>query len=212
MLDNKIMNALTFLADLAILNILYLVSCMGIITIGAAQSGLYTGIRVLLDKDDGTPVSRAFLRGFRSGFGKITVLFCLLGVLLALLVMALLSMMGYQSEGASAPVYLAPVAMFLCMMLMSMLTIFHSRFDCGFFQLLKNTFIGMMAFPLQTAALTIFVWLPVGVALVSLQTFVKLTPLWIIIYYSLAAMMGVGLMQRPFKKVESLFSAPKEEA
>lgn len=210
MYDNKVMRALTFLADLVIANILYLVCCLGVVTIGAAQSGLFTAMRVMLDKDDGTPVSRAFFRGLRTGIGKVTVLYSLFEVLLVTLGISMMQMMSAQSNGINTPLFLVPAAIFLCLMLMSMLTIFHSRFDCSFGQLLKNTFVGTIAFPLQTAALTLFMCLPVGVCLFAIEWFIRLTPLWIMVYYSIAALLGVGLMQKPFQKVENLFPEPKE--
>jgi len=211
MYDNKIMRALTFLADLIVANILYLVCCLGIVTMGAAQSGLFTAIRAMLDKNDGTPVSRAFFRGLRTGIGKVTILYALFEALLVMLVIATLSMIGAQKNGISTPIFLAPVAIFLCLMLMNMLTIFHSRFVCTLGQLLKNTFAGTIAFFLQTAALTLCMCLPVGIALFNIEWFIRLTPLWIMVYYSIAAMLGVVLMEKPFQKVESLLSESKAE-
>lgn len=211
MYDNKIMRAMTFLADLVFANILYLVCCLGVVTIGAAQSGLFTAIRAMLDKEDGTPVSRAFFRGLRTGIGKVTILYALFEVLLVMLIIAMMSMMGAQENDIRTPILLTPVAIFLCLMLMNMLTIFHSRFDCSMGQLLKNTFAGTIAFFLQTAVLTLFMCLPVGIALFAIELFIRLTPLWIMVYYSLATMLGVRLMEKPFQKVESLLSDSKAE-
>ena len=50
--DSKPMQLLGFLGDLILLNILYLVCCIPLFTIGAAQAGLFTACKVLLDKED----------------------------------------------------------------------------------------------------------------------------------------------------------------
>ena len=69
------------IGDLVILNVLFLLCCLPIFTIGAAQAGLYTGLRVLADKEDDSSPAAAFFRGFSSGFGKITIVHSLLMVL-----------------------------------------------------------------------------------------------------------------------------------
>ena len=58
--NSKFNQLLMTVADIIILNVLYLVCCIPVFTIGAAQAGLFTGIRVLLDKEDDSSCAKAF--------------------------------------------------------------------------------------------------------------------------------------------------------
>ena len=70
--DSKPMQILMFVGDLIILNILYLICCIPIFTIGAAQAGMYTACKVLLDKeDDSSPY--IFANKLRFVFAKVVI-------------------------------------------------------------------------------------------------------------------------------------------
>lgn len=200
--ESKFWQILTFISDLVILNLLFLLCCLPIVTIGASQAGLYTGVRVLLDKEDDTSCTKAFFRGFRSGFLRITVSSCLYLVLAALLVAAMIAMISYQQSGVEAPLWIAMAALSLCLLQQSLLPLFHSRFDCKFSQLLRNVCITALGNPLRTLLTAVLTWLPVGVALLFPYVFLKITVVWLALYYSLAAMAGTLLFHKPFRKIE----------
>jgi hypothetical protein len=70
--DSKFMQILHTISDHILLNLLFIICCIPVVTIGAAQAGLYSGIRVLRDEEDDSSCFRAFWKGFGIGFGKIT--------------------------------------------------------------------------------------------------------------------------------------------
>ena len=72
--DNKVMQVLMTIGDLVILNILFLLCSIPIVTMGAAQAGLYTAVRVITDKEDDSSPAAGFFRGFKTGFFKITLI------------------------------------------------------------------------------------------------------------------------------------------
>ncbi|MCI6435817.1 MAG: YesL family protein, partial [Clostridiales bacterium] len=62
--DSKFMQAMARIADLVILNLLFLVSCIPLVTIGAASAALYTVcFRFGTDREQG--VCRSYFRAFR---------------------------------------------------------------------------------------------------------------------------------------------------
>ena len=85
-LDSPLMQVLGFIADLFILNLVFLACCLPIVTIGAAQSGLFNAMRVLQDPEDDTSVTKAFFAAFRVGFKQITLAWFVLFVWLRNLV------------------------------------------------------------------------------------------------------------------------------
>ena len=70
-LDGKVVRILTFLTDLIILNTLFIVSCIPIVTIGASLTSLTTmWYRILKGKD--TDIAYHYFRIFRQNFKQST--------------------------------------------------------------------------------------------------------------------------------------------
>ena len=123
--DSKPMQILAFLGDLMILNFLYLICCIPVFTIGAAQAGMFTGLRILTDPEDDSSAAAAFLRGFKNGFGKITIAWLIATVVVVCV--------GFASIGAVAygmPTWFVIVALCIVALFQSLIAPFHSRFDC----------------------------------------------------------------------------------
>lgn len=66
-LDSPLMQFLTKMADLFILNILYLICCIPIVTIGAATTALYT-VALKAAKNEESYIVRSFFKAFKSNF------------------------------------------------------------------------------------------------------------------------------------------------
>ena len=91
-LDSKFMQVMSRVADLIILNVIYLVTCLPVVTIGAASTALYTVCFRLGTAREGSLV-KGYFRAFRDEFRQATLiwLFLLLnaGTLLASVLMLL---------------------------------------------------------------------------------------------------------------------------
>ena len=74
--DSKIMQVLARLSDLVILNFLYLITCIPVFTIGAANTALYSVCFRMLREEGG--VVKPYFRAFRENFKPATVLWLLL--------------------------------------------------------------------------------------------------------------------------------------
>ena len=78
--ESKAMQAMMGLASMIAMNILYLICCIPVVTAGAAQAGLYSGIRHLQDKEADTsclPVFKTIyttLGGWLKAQGKLAAL------------------------------------------------------------------------------------------------------------------------------------------
>jgi acyl-phosphate glycerol 3-phosphate acyltransferase len=69
--DSKLMRLLTFVTNLVCLNLLWIVSCIPIITAGAATTAMYSVLfSYLTQKEDA--VLKPFLRAFRDNFRRVT--------------------------------------------------------------------------------------------------------------------------------------------
>ncbi len=73
-LDNPFWRSLNTVADMLILNLLYVVCCLPVITVGAATSALYAVSMKLADKDEDVYVTRCFFQSFASNFKQATLI------------------------------------------------------------------------------------------------------------------------------------------
>ena len=195
------MQILMFLGDLMILNFLFIICCIPIFTIGAAQAGLYTGLRVLMDKEDDSSPSGAFFRGFATGFGKVTIAW---GI--ATLILVAVALAGYVAIYNGAPLWIVIVGVCICALFQSLVSAFHARFDCTPMQLLRNTWFLVIAHPLRSIGIAILIWLPVIDALSDMYPFMMRTPIWGTLYYSTAFLFANTFLKKPFQTLIDNFN------
>ena len=75
--ESKVMQAMLNLGCMILMNILYLVCSIPVVTIGAAQAGLYSGLRHMNNEELDTPCIPEFFKGLKSGFKKITLVYAI---------------------------------------------------------------------------------------------------------------------------------------
>lgn len=216
--ESKFMQILLTLADLFILNLVFLLCCIPLFTIGAAQVGLYSGLRRLLDTEDDRSCLGAFFKGFANGFKTITLahlLFLVVIVIVGFSILASSALAGSDVIEASLPTppaWLCVVALAVCALFHSMLAPFHANFSCTTKQLIRNAFFVTFAYPLHGIAITALIWLPVIVLLLNVYYFMLLFPLWGFIYYSLAYLFVHNIMKKPFAELKSDFLEAQQAA
>ncbi|MBR4109519.1 MAG: YesL family protein [Oscillospiraceae bacterium] len=197
--DSKLMNMLGYVVDLFILNIIFLICCLPVFTIGAAQAGLYTATRQMIDPNDDRSVVKAFFRGFANGFGKISLVSTFFLLLDVILLYTLFMSIDYPQLGIH---WLFPtVLLALCLLVHSLLPIFHFRFSCGAIQLVRNCLLLLIAHPLRSIAVMALTWAPAVLFFLNPQMFLDLGALFVMVYYSVAFLFGVFMMVKPFKQL-----------
>ena len=197
--DSKLMQVLGFIADLFICNILFILCCVPVFTIGAAQAGLHNAMRTLGDTNDGRSAVKQFFKGFASGFGKITLAWVL--VLLVVVMLVYTSIVCYmnQSLGVFLP-WGFPFAM-LCIVLcyQCMLPAFHSQFDCTFGQLLKNGLLTTIMHPICAVVLGAVTCWPLFNFIMYPGMFLQISLLYLTVYFSCVYLLASLLLKKPFK-------------
>ena len=198
--ESKPMQILMQLADLLILNFLYILCCIPIFTIGAAQAGLYSGVKALQDPDDDTYCSAAFFKGFRSGFGKVTLAWNALFIVEILMALVAVWCVYYEQSTNSLPFWAAIVALCIVALFHSLVPIFHARFNCTAWQLIRNTWFLAIAHPLRSLAVGVLTWLPMILFVtINFVDFMGLALLWLLIYYAGAFLFNFTIMKKPFQ-------------
>ena len=208
--DSKLMQVLGFVADLFLLNMLFLLCCVPIFTIGAAQAGLHSAARILQDPQDDRSVYKAFFRGFKDGFGRVTVAWVLVLLLVLITFYTLVMAWSYAEEGIFIP-WPVPLIL-LCPLLVyhAMVPLLHSQFGCTLSQLLKNCLLMLIWHPIASLGTGILVNLPAVMFLVVPELTLQLGLLFIAAYFSLAFMFAYLLTRKAFKTVIDEFNREKE--
>lgn len=210
--DSPLMQVLGFIADLFILNLVFLACCLPIVTIGAAQSGLFNAMRVLQDREDDSSVLKAFFRGFKNGFFRITPVWIVFLVLDVIMVYTVLMTLTWAAEGIYIHWAFPTIILALLLLLQSVVPAFHARFSCSPVQLVRNSMLMVGFHPLRSLGLAVLLWAPAAVALFKPVLFVQITPLFFTVYYSTVYLMGALFMKKPFDQlIENFYSGDEEE-
>lgn len=199
--DSPPIQFLSKVGDILILNLLFLLCCVPVVTVGAAQAGLLTALKVLHDKEDDSSCLKAFFRGFADGFWKITALWCVFLALAMLLMGNLLGTMFYQYSDPNAPVGMSVAALCVLCLFEVLIVLFHSRFRCTVLQLIKNAGLLLIAYPARALLTLAVTWLPLAVFLLDAYLFMQLTPVLLLVYFSLAYSLTLRIMEKPFQRL-----------
>ena len=183
--DSKFMQTMSRLADLVVLNLLFLVSCVPLFTIGAASTAMYT-VCFQLGTEKESGIFRTYFRSFRENFKQSTILFLILALLLLALffdTLLLFSMTGWLRYGCVLTGFLLVLAVLMYSYAFPLL----SQFANSTRQTLKNSLflsLGYLPRSLLIGALNVF---PLALALLNLYTFLQTAMMWAFLYFSAAA-------------------------
>ena len=210
--DSKFTQALLKFADIIILNALYLLFSLPIVTIGAAQAGLYTGFRVMIDPEDDSSCAAAFLRGFKNGFTIITPVWLILSGVVFFAGWSLISTYIIELMGDFAPTIISIIVLVVAIIFQTLAPIFHSRFSCTRRQLVKNVWYLFLAHPLRCTISVALMWAPLILFLLDAYLFMQTIMITVTVWYGFAGLIAVTLMRKPFKSLEEQFYANQDES
>lgn len=183
------------LADLVMLNIIWLITCLPIVTIGAAKTALY---RIMLRRARGEsnyPV-REYLEAFKEDFGKSTKIWLLLLISGGLLCFDLMYMGGSWSPLG----ILVGVLLCIWMILESYLFPLTAQFENSLKNTWKNAaYMAVKHFP-YTLAIVILNGIPLFCFLAG-GAILKVTfPIYLVIGFSLTAGINTRMFRTIFKR------------
>lgn len=139
-MDNKFFTFMGRVADLILLNIIFLLSCIPIVTIGASITAMYY-VTLKMARNEDSYISRSFVKSFKQNFKQSTIIWLILLAVGALLFVDFNIMEQAGSEGVFKAVYLG---LYLLLLLFGMVFAYIfpllSRFD----NTVKNTFLNAL--------------------------------------------------------------------
>ncbi len=194
--DSKFMRAMSVLGDLMVLNLVFLLCCVPIVTIGAAVTALDTVCFRLCRGTEGRTLS-LFFRSFRQSFRRATPLWLLLllaGGAAALDIGIFFGFPGLLRLLTVPFVLLLLLALFTAGYAFPLL----SQFENGVRGTLKNAFFLSLGYLPRTLAVTALNALPFALLLLRPYLFLYAGFLWVFLYFAAAAYLIAKLLDRVF--------------
>ena len=204
-MDNPLFRFLSKVADMMILNLLFILCSIPVFTIGASMTAMYYTCLKMLDNEEGY-ISRNFFHSFKENFKQATVcwlFFLVTGVVLAADIMILRGMTGSFTKVIAVAV-LALAVLYLIMLnyVFAVLSRFYNSTKNTF----KNALIMAIAsFPFTMVILVLTI-APVLVTLINGYTIWYGLMVWILVGFSVTAYGKCWFFARIFKKF-----MPKDE-
>lgn len=205
-MDNPVFRTLGRLADLMILNIVFIICCIPVFTIGASLTGLYY-MTLKMAENEESYIIRGFWKSFKQNFKQATLIW------LVVLVIGIVLVLDIQIIGAMD----SPYAKFLYIAVMA-ISLFYLMTVCylfpvlsRFYNTIRGTFKNSMLMAVAHFPYTVMI-VAVTVAPVLLTFYNGYTLwygllIWLMAGFSLIAFANSCLFKRIFKKY-----MPKEEA
>ena len=208
-IDSPVVQKLSFFFDFMMINMIYILCCVPIVTIGAARAALFTCGRLWAEKDDAGMTT--FLKAFFKNLKTATPVWL---VMLA----AGLAQVGYELGLLAVGLFLAwdvfllinnalPVEWLLWVVLVivgffyvvvsSQLFQMVSHYNCTVKQYLKNALLVGVAHPLCLVVNIGLAVLPYFAFFYNLTAFLQLTLVWILGIFSFQGYLS-GLMSKKF--------------
>ena len=187
-LDSPLIRSLTRAADVMILNIVFIVASLPVVTIGAAWTALYYVAGKMVRNEEGM-ILADFFKSFRQNFKQATILWLIIAAVIALLALDLYIIKS-MTESTFTECLRAIIIVFAVLVWMLLQYVFPSlsRFEACTGATLKNAALfavadlprtifmsfflgGLIAFTFlnkYTIYTGIFAWLTVGFAIIAL--------------------------------------------
>lgn len=187
-LDSPVMKALSFIGDLIILNVLFLVCCIPLVTIGASATALYTISMRMAAKDD-RGILKPFFRAFKENLKKATVIwltFLLIGAVLALGIT-----MIYLNQSAFSNLIKVLYGVVILVYLVGLSWVFplQAKFENSVKNTIKNAFIIGISRIGNSIVIAILLLIPVLMAVFFTKIFILTGFVWILCGFSVIAVL-----------------------
>jgi len=205
--DSWLMQKLSLLFDIMVLNVLTILCSAPIITMGAAVTALYDSVWRLRHQRGN--LLRDYFRAFRSNFGKATLLFLPL-LLLGLVIGygALLVYLNYET-GMRSVMFPLIIGTVLWSLIVSWVFPLQSRFESPFLRVYVNAFLCALRYLPRTIIMAVLNLLPVFLLCFATNLFLNLSILWCFLWFALSAYLIICLLDTPFRQLAEL-SFPSE--
>lgn len=201
--DSKFMRAMGRLGDLMVLNLVFLASCVPLVTVGAACTALYAVCFRFDTKAEGR-VLQGYFQAFRSNFRQATILWLILLLCGAAAVFDAWLFLRFPGALRFASLLFA-VLLLLVLLTTSLVFPLLSQFQNSSRNTLKNALALSLGYLPRSVLITALFLFPFALLWKDLNLFLTTGFLWAALYFSAAAYLSTKLLKKvfaPYREVE----------
>lgn len=197
-MDSGFYRFISRLGDLMILNILFLVGCIGIITIGPSLTAMYTVLLKMLRNESGYIV-REYWRAFRRNFKQSVILWgisIVLGIVIYFDIIISDIIGGVPGDGMKI------IFLFFGMIYVSVLSYLfavQSQFENTTWNMVKNSFWMAVGYLPFTISILVIELIPVFIIMVRPEMFWYLLPVMLTVGFGVIGYMCAHVFDHIFK-------------
>lgn len=135
-MDGKFFGAISRLGDLVILNILFLICCVPVITIGAATTAMYSVTKKMAEDKEGY-IFKSYFKAFRENFRQSTVMWLILLICAGVLSADFYVCNNFMKKGLAQT--FAKGFLLLALFVLIFVFLYSLTLQCTFENTIKNT-------------------------------------------------------------------------
>ena len=197
--DSPFIKWVNRMGRIVILNILWVLCCIPILTIGAATTAMYRVAMALAERKEDVSVTGDFFRAFRSNFKPATLVWLIL-LIPTVLILLNLSMLLSGGLGTSAATYViclipVPPLLFILAYVFAYVATFEDR---PMRTIVNSAIISISNLP-KTMAMVVLNLLPFALYLLATELFIRLLFVWLLFAGALIAYLNSKLILRAFR-------------
>lgn len=182
---DKLNKVITVAGSIILMNLLFLIASLPIVTMGQAWCGLITAIRYQIRGDKW---QAGFKKGFTTRFWRGTIMWVIMAAADVFLLLDMID--SYGKLGVDVPSIMATVVFALMAMVTFSLQILNVYVPTNVGQWLRNGVNMVFKAPLELLAAAGLFWLPVVLALQWVSIFIYTVMIYIVAYYALVAVIS----------------------
>lgn len=178
-LDSPIVQFMEHVADFFILNLLTVLCCIPVITVGAALTA-HIKIMQNLVLGEEQPVVKAYFRAFKENFKQATVVWLFTALLIAFYAADIFVIYVYFGDGWANLTYIVlGILGFVALGVVCYTFALIARYENTVKEHLRNGFILTMAYLPRTLLLVLLAAIPLLMAIISIELFLNTLMIWL---------------------------------
>ena len=191
---DKLSRVISKVGTAMMMNLMFLVACLPIVTIGQAWCALFSALRYQIR---GESWWNGFKYGFKTRFWRGTILWLLMLPLNAVLIFDAHQFLTKYLEGGNALIYPIASCFMLCLMLMvtSSFLILNVYIHTNVENWIRNAVKVVFKAPLQLLLSAAFMWAPLVLTYFKPEWVWYFIMIFVVIYFMLAALISTILMK-----------------
>lgn len=200
-LDSPVMNGLSTIADIVILNLIYVVCCIPIVTIGAANAALYT-VTMKMARKEAPAVLKIFFKALKNNIKTATIVWLFQLTIAGLMLFDLRLIGAFGSVAGAVTKVLLGAVLIVFLIIREYLFPYIARFENTVMATFKNA---MMLSVAHAPYTLVMAGMTVGVTVIALftgRTFTISMLFFVFFGFALLAYVKSFLLVKVFKQYE----------